>query len=177
MSGSPCREAMVMAYAEARLVGVEMPVHQQDQLETHLADLFDYAVGQAIRSDVSITLWEPITVYGGELSDIERDALVFSIMEAISTMAGPLDASAEPRIEFEIVPEGAREDIEKQIADHRFHIAERRQSIERYRETSPQTVALLMNEIERLEEYITELERTLDEMGDDDDAEQGGPDF
>jgi hypothetical protein len=162
---------MVMAYAEARLVGVEMPVHQQDQLETHLAELFDYAVGQAIRSDVRVTLWEPMTVHGGELSEIERDALLFSIMEAISTMAGPLDASTEPRVEFEIIPEGAREDIEKQIADHRFHITERRHSIERYRESSPQTVALLMNEIERLQEYIAELEVTLDEMGDEDEAE------
>jgi hypothetical protein len=158
-----------MAYAEARLVGVQMPVHQQDQLETHLADLFDYALGQAVRSDVRITLWEPITVYGGELTDIERDALIHSLMEAISTMAGPLDATAEPRVEFAIIPETAREDLEKQIADHSFQIEERRRAIERYRESSPQTVALLMNEIERLQDYIHELEITLDEMGDDDD--------
>jgi hypothetical protein len=162
-------EALPMAYAEARLVGVEMPVHQQDQLETHLSDLFDYAIGQAVRSDVRIHLWEPVTVYGGELSDIERDGLMHSIMEAISAMAGPLDSSAQPRVEFVIIPEGAREDIEKQIADHRFQIAERRLSMERYRESSPQTVTLLMGEIERLQDYISDLEVTLDEMGDEDD--------
>jgi hypothetical protein len=160
-----------MAWIEVRTSGIELPVHLLDQLEAHLADAFVDLLGDEIRSDIRINLWAPMRVMGGELGPMQDGALIETVMGHIRVWAGgQIPEDTEPRVEFIIIPESAREEIEKQIVDHRHQIAERRRAIERYEKTSPSTVALLQREIERLEGYIEELQETLRQMPKDDPA-------
>jgi hypothetical protein len=158
-----------MALIEVRTTGIEMPVHELDQLEARLGDVFDYILGTVVRSDVRINLWHPAQVIGGELTPMEEGMLLDEIMRAIYSVSGPLHQERQPRVEFVIAPETPREEVQKQIADTRFQISERHLMLEQVQD-QPSTKAMLLSEIERLETSIQEMESKLAEMPDGEDA-------
>src|SRR5215216_6182350 len=110
IAGNQSVEESAMAWIEVRTNGIDMPVHELDQLEARLGDVFDYILGGVIRSDVRINLWHPVQVIGGELTPMEEGVLLDEIMRAIYSVSGPLHQDHEPRVEFVIVPETPREE-------------------------------------------------------------------
>jgi hypothetical protein len=152
-----------MTYIEAYVHGIDLPVHLQDQLETHLADLFEYVAGDTIRSDVRINLWDPIEVFGGELTEIEHDALIDTLAQAVHAVTGPFKSDSQPYILIHIYPESAVQEMEKLIADFREQIAEHERKLEKYKD-NPETIAQLRNDIERTESIIEDLKAQLKDM-------------
>ncbi len=144
---------------EVRLSGIDLAPDRAEALRAKLADIFYEIAGTAMRSDVRINLDAPEpVVIGGELPDGARRALGDLVrIAAEHAVGGNLDARRAARVEFVLIPEGEREEIEQEIAEHRFQIAEREAALQRYGD-QPQTHAMLQAEIERLRALIAALE-------------------
>lgn len=158
-----------MTWLEVRFTGINLPVHELDQLEARLVELYEYLLGDDIRSDIRINLWKPVQLIGGELTPLQESLMIDEVLHTIYSVSGPLNPGDEPRIEFVSLPETPREEIQKQIADHRFQISERRKVIEDGGD--PVTVAMLTREIERLEVIIAELESQLEGMDEENEGD------
>lgn len=162
-----------MVWIEVKTNGIEMPIHELDQLEARLGDVFCYLMGDIIRSDVRINLWHPVQVIGGAFSPMEESVLLDEVMRAIYSVSGPLHQDHEPQVEFMIHPTTEREEVEKQIADHKFQIGERKQALEKYAD-QPDSLTMLNSEISRLEDELAELTTKLAGMPEDFGDGDGG---